>query len=296
MQRKRRTKKRENKIDFFFTSEMSIIDGQKLAAQIRLGIKKEIQQLKITPHLAVVQVADRSDSSMYIRMKEKAAREVGIKFSHFKLNSNEEEIIKTINLLNQDSNVHGILVQLPLPKEINQTRVTDAVLPEKDVDGFHSFNLAKLCRRETPIFEPCTPKGILELLKSHDVELEGKFCVIIGRSNVVGMPLFHLLQRENATVCLCHSKTLNLSCLVKQADVLISAAGSPNLVRGSWIKKNAVVVDVGINSLNQKLVGDCCFDEVIQEASLVTPVPGGVGPMTICMLMKNTLIAAKSHK
>lgn len=284
-----------------------IIDGKFIAKQIRDEIAGEIVKLKdatgVVPGLAVVLVGSRKDSQTYVRNKKKACEAVGITSYEANLpeDSMEEEVIKQISVFNNDPSVHGILVQLPLPRHMNEENILNAVGIEKDVDGFHPLNIGRLAMQgREPLFVPCTPKGCMELLHRYDVEIKGKRAVVIGRSNIVGMPAALLLQRANATVSIVHSYTKNPVEITRQADIVITAAGVANLVRGSWIKPGAVVIDVGINPVDDaespkgyRLVGDVCFEEVSKVASAITPVPGGVGPMTIAMLLSNTLSSAK---
>ncbi|KAK8933809.1 hypothetical protein KSP39_PZI015477 [Platanthera zijinensis] len=291
------------------TTEVSstIIDGKFVAKNIRGEIANEVARIKdsasIVPGLAVILVGSRKDSQTYVRNKRKACEEVGIASFEASLpeDCTEEEVIKHISDFNNNPSVHGILVQLPLPRHINEEKILNAVYIEKDVDGFHPLNIGRLAMQgRDPLFVPCTPKGCMELLHRYDIEIKGKRAVVIGRSNIVGMPAALLLQRGNATVTIVHSKTQNPEEITRQADILISAAGSPNLVKGSWLKPGAVVIDVGINAVDDpesargyRLVGDVCFEEARKVASAITPVPGGVGPMTIAMLLSNTLSSAK---
>ncbi|PSS11715.1 Methenyltetrahydrofolate cyclohydrolase [Actinidia chinensis var. chinensis] len=284
-----------------------IIDGKSIAKQIRDEISAEISRMKdnigVVPGLAVILVGDRKDSATYVRNKKKACESVGINSYevHLPEDSTEQEVLKHISGFNDDPSVHGILVQLPLPSHMNEQNILNSVCIEKDVDGFHPLNIGRLamCGRE-PLFVPCTPKGCIELLHRYGVPIEGKRAVVIGRSNIVGTPAALLLQREDATVSVVHSRTKNPEVITRQADIIISAVGQPNMVRGSWIKPGAVVIDVGINPVEDaksargyRLVGDVCHEEACKTASAVTPVPGGVGPMTIAMLLSNTLTSAK---
>ena len=268
----------------------NIIDGKKISSDIRQEIKIELSE---KPGLAVILVGEDSASQVYVRNKEKACQEVGFNSFFYKMNYNitEKSLIDLIKMLNENCNVHGILVQLPLPDHINEDNVIKAINPEKDVDCFHPYNLGRLVTGNAD-FLPCTPAGVIELLKRSNIEIAGKECVIIGRSNIVGKPLAMLMLQENATVTICHSKTKNLKDICKRADILISAIGKAKFVNSSYVKKNAVVIDVGINrDEDGKLCGDVDFDDVIDRVSYITPVPGGVGPMTITMLLKNTLKA-----
>ncbi|KAI9093756.1 formate--tetrahydrofolate ligase-domain-containing protein [Phlyctochytrium arcticum] len=290
------------------TTSAKIIDGKALAESIREKLRAEVSDLKarhagFIPHLAIVQVGQREDSSVYVRMKQLAAEKAGMKFTHHKLSSDvsESELLDLVDRLNDDFTVHGILVQLPLPDGMDEKVITDAIDSRKDVDGFHSLNIGLLAKRDhEPLFEPCTPKGCIELLKHAGVQLDGKNAVVVGRSNIVGMPVAHLLQAENATVTVCHSRTKNLAEVVGSADILITAIGRPEIIKGAWIKPDAVVIDVGTNPVPDstkksgiRWVGDVEFDAASQVASAITPVPGGVGPMTVAMLMHNTVLSAK---
>ncbi len=280
-----------------------ILDGKSLAKKTRKKIKLEIAELGITPGLAVVLVGDDSASEIYVRNKGRACKRVGIFSETIRLseNTSQTEMLEIIEKLNNDDKIHGILVQLPLPKHINETAVIDAISPKKDVDGFHPHNVG-LLQQGRSNFIPCTPKGIVELLKEHNIETSGKNTVVLGRSQIVGIPaaiLFSAKTMGNSTVTICHSATKNISNIAKTADILIAAIGRAEFVTKDFVKNGAVVVDVGINRIEKsgesKLVGDVKFDEVSEIASAITPVPGGVGPMTIAMLLENTLISAKSR-
>ncbi|KAL7158669.1 hypothetical protein ABFS83_02G159800 [Erythranthe nasuta] len=288
-----------------------VIDGKSIAKEIREEIAAEISRMKesigIVPGLAVILVGERKDSATYVRNKKKACESVCIKSYevHLAEDSTEQEVLEHISSFNNDPSVHGILVQLPLPSHMNEQNVLNAVCTEKDVDGFSPLNIGRLAMRDRePLFVPCTPKGCIELLHRCGVTIKGKRAVVIGRSNIVGMPAALLLQREDATVTIVHSRTKNPEEITREADIVISAVGQPNMVRGSWIKPGAVVIDVGINPVEDaksprgyRLVGDVCYEEASKIASAITPVPGGVGPMTIAMLLSNTLAAAKrAHK
>ncbi|KAH1155750.1 hypothetical protein AAZX31_18G211000 [Glycine max] len=288
-------------------SSAKVIDGKSVAKQIRDEITAEVSRMResigVIPGLAVILVGDRKDSATYVRNKKKACESVGINSLEANLpeDSTEEEVLNYIAGYNDDPSVHGILVQLPLPSHMNEQNILNAVRIEKDVDGFHPLNIGRLAMRgREPLFVPCTPKGCIELLHRYNVSIKGKRAVVIGRSNIVGMPAALLLQREDATVSIVHSRTSNPEEIIRQADIIIAAVGQANMVRGSWIKPGAVIIDVGINPVEDpnsprgyKLVGDVCYEEAIRIASAVTPVPGGVGPMTIAMLLQNTLISAK---
>lgn len=272
----------------------NIIDGFKVSLNIKEEIKNKILKENITPSLVVIQIGDNKASNIYIRNKMKACQEVGIKFEHIKFNEaiSEELVINEIKRLNDDISVNGILVQLPLPLGFDEGKIINTINPLKDVDGLTYQNVGNLVLENDSLVS-CTPLGVMELLKAYNVELEGKNVCIIGRSNLVGKPLIQLLLRENATVSICHSKSLNIKDYTKNADVLIVAAGHPNLITKDFIKDKAVVIDVGINKEGNILCGDVAFDEVSKKASLITPVPGGVGPMTIACLLKNVVKAYK---
>ena len=244
------------------------------------------------PGLAVILVGSDPASEIYVSKKAKLAKEVGFHSEVHRLpqDTSQNDLLKCIETLNGAQNIHGILVQMPLPKHIDTQAILHAVLPNKDIDGFHPINLGRLMMGH-PRFVPCTPAGILRLLKEYQVEISGKKAVILGRSLIVGKPLAHLLLNENATVTLCHSKTKNLKAECQSADILISAMGKPAHIDASFIKEGAVVIDVGINRMNQKIMGDIDFNSVSKKASFITPVPGGIGPMTIAMLLENTLKA-----
>ncbi len=277
---------------------MKIIDGKKIANQIKDELREELDILKrqgITPGLAVVICGNDPASEVYVRNKKKAAEEMGMNLWVFELpeNINEKELLGLIDKLNKDDKVNGILVQLPLPKNINEGNIIRAINPRKDVDCFHPENVGNLIAGNAKFF-PCTSAGIIELLKRSALEISGKECVVVGRSNIVGKPVALMLIAENGTVTVAHSKTSNLKKVCLRADILISAVGKTGFITADMIKSGAVVIDVGINRLpDGKIVGDVDFDEAEKIASAITPVPGGVGPMTIVMLMKNTVLAAK---
>ena len=271
-----------------------IIDGKKYSEEIKNEIKKEIIELKKKkneiPCLVVILIGSFEPSKIYVRNKEKVANEVGIKSKILKYPADikEQEILNKIKELNNDKDVHGILVQLPLPKQINVKNIINSIDPKKDVDGFNPINVGNLASGYKSIV-PCTPLGCMILIKKIEKKIDGKHAVIIGRSNLNGKPMSQLLLKENCTVTIVHSKTKDIKTECKKADILVVAAGVPNLVRGSWIKDGSIVIDVGINKVNGKLVGDVHFDEAKEKARAITPVPGGVGPMTIACLLKNTL-------
>jgi len=277
----------------------TIIDGKAVAKEVQKQIKEEVDGLErrwnLAPGLAVVLVGDDPASHIYVRNKEKACKEVGIKsFEHFlPATVSEKELLALVYHLNKDKHVHGILVQLPLPPHIHSEKILNAVSPYKDVDGFHPLNLGNLVVGADG-YRPCTPLGVMKLLESVNCDPKGKNAVIVGRSNIVGKPVALMLLEKHATVTICHSRTASLRDEVARGDIVVVAIGKPGIVRGQWIKPGAVVIDVGINRLpNGKLCGDIDFESAKERASAITPVPGGVGPMTICMLLFNTLKAAK---
>ncbi len=275
-----------------------IIDGKKLAKKIREELKKEVIEKKLSPKLAVILVGNDEASKIYVRNKNKACEEIGIEFEEHLLSEETtmEELLDLINKLNEREDVSGILLQSPIPKHLNIKTAFETISPEKDVDGFNPINIGRLEINE-PSFVSCTPYGVLKMLKEYKVEIEGKTAVVIGRSNIVGKPLIQLLLNKNATVIVTHSKTRNLEQYTKQADILVSAIGKARYIKSDMIKEGAVVIDVGINRdpKTGKVVGDVDFDEVSKKASYITPVPGGVGPMTIAMLMHNVVQAAKKN-
>jgi methylenetetrahydrofolate dehydrogenase (NADP+)/methenyltetrahydrofolate cyclohydrolase len=273
-----------------------IIDGKSISSFTKERIKEEIKCLKaigINVSLAVIIVGEDKASQLYVANKRKACESLGIMSETYYLpeNTSQKELLELIDKLNKDKNTNGILVQLPLPVHLDEKEIINAILPEKDVDAFHPVNVGKIMHGDYD-FVPCTPAGIMEMLKYEDIDLTGKHCVIIGRSNIVGKPMAMLMLHKNATVTICHSKTENIKNICKQADILVVAIGKPNFVNSDYVKPGAVVIDVGINRFDGKFCGDVNFDDVEPIASAITPVPGGVGPMTIAMLMKNTLTAA----
>ena len=272
----------------------NIMDGVGASLTLKKKIANEIKQKNLKPCLAVIQVGDNKASDIYVRNKNKACDMVGIKFINIKLPDtiSEDLIISEIERLNLDDNVNGILVQLPLPPCFDEGRIINAISPVKDVDGLTYPNVGNLVL-ENECLVSCTPMGVMELLDMYNVSLKGKNACIVGRSNLVGKPLIQLLLARDATVSICHSKSLDIKSYTKMADVLIVAAGHPNLITKDMVKEGAVVIDVGINKENDSLVGDVSFDEVSKKASLITPVPGGVGPMTIASLLKNVVKAYK---
>lgn len=275
-----------------------ILNGKELSDQLKEEMKQEVEALKqgnIHPHLTVILVGDNPASKSYVKGKEKACDVTGISSSLIELPGtvSEQELLQVIEKQNNDKDVHGILVQLPLPDHIDEQKVIHAISPLKDVDGFHPINIGKLVNGEET-FLPCTPFGILTMLESKNIEIEGKRAVIIGRSNIVGKPMGLLLLEKNATVTYCHSRTKNLREIASEADILVVAMGREHAVDGSYVKDGAVVIDVGINRMdNGKLTGDVDFESAKEKAAYITPVPRGVGPMTITMLLKNTIKAAK---
>ncbi len=295
-----------------------IIDGKQAAADLRVALAHEVTALKeskgITPSLTVVLIGEDPASQVYVRNKAKKTREVGMISNEIRLpaETSQAALLSQLSLLNNDVSVHGILVQLPLPNHIDESVVIGAINPEKDVDGFHAMNSGRLLNGETGALVPCTPQGCIILAKQHlGEDLSGKHAVVIGRSNIVGKPVALLLLQENCTVTIAHSRTKNLPAICQQADILVAAVGRANFVQGDWVKKGATVIDVGINRIEAdpiegnsfegkaagkaKLVGDVDFDAVSQVCGAITPVPGGVGPMTIACLLKNTFEAAKLH-
>ena len=276
----------------------TLIDGKAIAAKIRTEIASGVQELLqkgITPGLAVVLVGDDPASRVYVSMKEKACHEAGIYSVEHKLSADtsETELLALGDTLNNDPKIHGILIQLPLPPQIDTDKILEAISPLKDADGFHPYNVGRLSVGK-PLFQPCTPYGVMVMLKETGVDLAGKEVVVVGRSNIVGKPVAMMCLAQHATVTLCHSRTRDLAEVVRRADVVIAAVGRPEMIKGDWIKEGAVVIDVGINRVgDKKLVGDVDFAGASQRASAITPVPGGVGPMTITMLLYNTLESAR---
>ncbi len=279
---------------------MELIDGNKISAEIREKIKEEVSQLEKKPGLAVVLVGENPASKVYVNMKEVKCREVGIQSFKYELDKDipEEELLKLIEKLNNDETVNGILVQMPVPKQISDTKVINTIIPEKDVDGFHPVNMGNLFTGNNSLVS-CTPKGIITLIESTGTDISGKHAVVIGRSNIVGKPVSTLLLQKNATVTICHSRTQNMAEICKTADILVAAVGRPKLVTADMVKEGAVVIDVGVNRVDDDsekgyhLEGDVDFENVKGKCSHITPVPGGVGPMTIASLLENTLTAYK---
>ena len=277
---------------------MELIDGKKIAAEIKDELKAEVEELKKQGKegcLAVVLVGDDPASAVYVKNKKKACEYIGVKSLSYELpaSTSETELLELIDRLNKDDSVNGILVQLPLPSQIDENKVIRAIAPEKDVDGFHPQNVGALLIGEKG-YVSCTPAGVIQLLKRSNVEIEGKECVVIGRSNIVGKPMGVLLLRENGTVTIAHSRTKDLKEICKRADILVAAVGKPKMITAEYIKEGAVVIDVGIHRMdNGKLCGDVDFDDVESHVSKITPVPGGVGPMTIAMLMYNCIASVR---
>lgn len=275
------------------------MDGKMVSAKVRGSILEEVNGLKdkgVRPGLAVIIVGEDPASKVYVRNKERACEECGFYSEKYALpeESTQEELLGLIDELNHNPRIDGILCQLPVPKHINEQAIIDAISPEKDVDAFHPINVGKIMVGNFD-FLPCTPAGVMQLLEEYDIDPNGKNCVVIGRSNIVGKPMAMLLLHKNGTVTICHSRTKNLKEVCAQADILVAAVGKADFVTADMVKEGAVVIDVGMNRKDGKLCGDVAFDEVNEKASYLTPVPGGVGPMTITMLMKNTLKAAKLH-
>ena len=285
-----------------------IIDGKKIAQRLKDTLKIEIENIKdkfkLVPGLAVIQVGNVAASSVYVKAKTKAAKEVGIHVFdyHLENNTSQKELLDLIDKLNKNSDVDGILVQLPLPKSFNEQEVLDSISSAKDADGFHPINVGKLSisqKNDENLLIPCTPYGCLLMLKELNIDLVGKNAVVIGRSNIVGKPMAQLLLKESCTVTIVHSKTVNIKNICRNADILVAAIGKPEFVNKDWVKEGAIVIDVGINRVqlnedNYKLVGDVLYNEVEKRASAISPVPGGVGPMTIACLLRNTTISCKT--
>jgi len=278
---------------------MTILDGKKLSEKIKQQIKLEVDELKkegITPGLAVILVGNNPASQTYVRMKKEACEKVGMYsvVHEFPESISEKELLSTIDMINNNPNIHGLLIQLPLPTHIDTTKILERVSPKKDVDGFHPYNMGRLVEG-LDTFAPCTPLGVMELFKEYDIEVKGKDVCVVGASNIVGKPMWALLLNEFATVDICHIETKDLKSHTKRADIVIVGVGKPNLITADMVKDDVIVIDIGINKLpNGKLVGDVDFENISKKASFITPVPGGVGPMTIAMLLKNTLKAAKN--
>ena len=276
-----------------------LIDGKVISAAVKERVKGEVAALNqkgITTGLAVIIVGEDPASKVYVNNKKKACEALGIISEEYALpeNTTQEELLSLIETLNKKESINGILCQLPLPKHLDEEIVINAISADKDVDAFHPINVGKIMQGNYD-FVPCTPAGIMEMLDYEGIDIAGKTCVVIGRSNIVGKPMSMLLLHKNGTVTICHSRTQNLKEVCKNADILVAAVGRPNFVTADMVKDGAVVIDVGINRVDGKLIGDVNFDQVCEKASYITPVPGGVGPMTIAMLMQNTLTAAKKQ-
>jgi len=274
-----------------------IINGKKIAEDIYTELKEEVKNLEDKPGLAVVLVGDDPASLVYVRNKERICKRLGLNYRlmRFPQSADKNEILSTIESLNSDKEINGIIVQIPLPEHLDPFEVVSAIDPLKDVDGLHPDNLGRLLSGKPRII-PCTPLGVIELLKRENIDIRGKNAVIVGRSNLVGKPLFHLLLSLDATVTVCHSKTRDLKEETSRADILVCAVGVPKLISADMVKEGATVIDVGINRIDDRLVGDVDFENIMGIASAITPVPGGVGPMTVAMLMKNVITAYKLQK
>ena len=274
---------------------MNIIDGKQIAKDLRIKIANEVKTLKRPPGLAVILVGEDPASAVYVRNKERACKEAGF-FSDKIIkseNTTEEQLLEEVERLNNNPHIDGILVQLPLPSHINSNKVIEHISPLKDVDGFHSENIGKLMQNKSHL-RPCTPKGVMTILSSIDCKVIGMNCVVVGASNIVGRPMAMELLNARGTVTICNSKTKDLAGVVRRADIVVVGVGFPEMVKGDWVKDGAIVIDVGINRLEDgRLVGDVDFDAIKEKAGAITPVPGGVGPMTIATLLENTLIAYK---
>ena len=275
-----------------------ILDGKNLSLILQENLKEKVNKLNENPSLTVILVGENKASQIYVKNKENVAKNIGINTNtiHLSKNTTTNELLSIIDKLNDDEYVNGILVQLPLPSHINENIILNRISPKKDVDGFSPVNIGKLITGNKEVLVPCTPLGIIKLLNYYNVKLEGKNVVIVGRSNIVGKPLIHLLLNENATVTIAHSKSNNLKDITKQADILIVAIGKPNFITKDFVKNNSIVIDVGINRINRSIVGDVDFNDVINKVSLITPVPGGIGPLTITMLMEQTYKAYIQQK
>lgn len=271
-----------------------ILNGKEVALGIKEELKKEVSKITPKPSLVVIQVGDDPASNIYVNSKAKLALEIGYEFCHVKFNSDvtEEEIITKIEEINENDKINGVIVQLPIPKHLNANKIINKIDPIKDIDGLTELNAGKLLTGDASLVS-CTPKGIITLLKHYNIELQGKHVVIVGRSNLVGKPLIGLCLNENATVTICHSKTKNLEEITKTADILIVAIGKSRFINEKYVKEGSIIVDVGINRVDGKLYGDVDFDSVFKKSSFITPVPGGVGPMTTISLMENVLISYK---
>jgi len=277
-----------------------ILDGKRIAQEIQRELSLKVKELKekgVTPGVAVIRVGEDPSSLIYIRNKKKKAEEVGIYFEEHTLKENtlQDELIELIEKLNSDSRIQGIVLQLPLPSHLAEKKILERISPDKDVDGFHPLNMGRLLKGD-PSFIPATPRGIVEFLDRYKIPLEGKRAVVVGRSDIVGKPLAFLLLARNATVTICHSRTKDLGSITKEGDILIAALGKPEFIKEEMVKEGSVVIDVGINRIGNKIVGDVDFEKVKEKIFYITPVPGGVGPMTIIMLLKNVVEAAETRK
>lgn len=278
---------------------MQILDGKSLSEKIKINLKAEIDEFKaltkVTPGLAVILVGDDAASHTYVDMKAKACEKVGIYGITHKMPSDisEQDILATVEMINENPKIHGLLIQLPLPKHIDTVKLLEAINPKKDVDGFHPYNFGRL-NQGLDTLVPCTPLGVMELLAEYNIDVKGKNCVVVGASNIVGKPMAALLLNAGATVDICHIYTNDLKTHTLQADMIFVGVGKPNLLTADMVKEGAVVIDIGISKVDKKIVGDVAFETVSQKCSYITPVPGGVGPMTIAMLLSNTLKAARN--
>ena len=273
-----------------------IIDGKKVSLKLKEELKEKVSKLKVKPKLVVISVGDNPASKVYVRQKEKCANYVGFEYNHLHYEKiKDEDLIKEIEKLNKDNSVSGMIVQLPLPKGMDEKRIVNSIDPDKDVDGLSYINAGRLLNNE-PCLASCTPAGIMELLKAYNIDPCGKNVVVIGRSILVGKPMVNLMVNANATVTLCHSKTVDIEKVTKKADILVVAIGKPNFVKRNMVKRGSIVIDVGINRVDDKLIGDVDYNDVYDKVKLITPVPGGVGPMTVIMLMNNVYQAYLNKK
>ena len=276
---------------------MKILDGKKIKQEVLDELRNEVSELKDKPNFVVIQVGDNEASNVYIKQKAKMAEYIGYGYEHKKFPENitESELLKEIDELNKDKNIHGVLVQMPLPSHIDTNTIQNAVLPEKDVDGLSDLNAGRLFHGKDALYS-CTPFGVMEILKRYNIEIEGKHAVVVGRSNLVGKPMGTMLTNAGATVTLCHSKTTNLASYTKKADILVVTVGKPKFITADMVRKGTVVIDVGITRLESGLCGDVDYENVAPKCKYITPVPGGVGPMTVAMLGANVLKAYKMQK
>ena len=276
---------------------MTILDGKSYAAQLRQSLKETVSQNGLSPTLCIINIGDDPASQVYVRNKDKACREVGISciIKHFEADVAEQDVLDYINEVNNNSSIDALMVQLPIPQHLNTDKIINSITPEKDVDGLTYINAGKLQHKSVDALVPCTPLGIIKLLKHYNIDLCGKHCVVIGRSNIVGKPLAELLINEDATITVCHSKTKDLYDITREADIVIAALGKPNFIKEYIIKDGAVVIDVGINRTENGLCGDVDFEDAKSKCSYITPVPGGVGPMTVAMLLNNVVMATMKN-